>query len=372
MSTKGKDKGVAAGSGPAASRGESLSDDNHLLTRLNLELAYFAGRAWQSREIGGAGVILRFERVIPRRRGLFQPLRHNEITPKFLDRTVRALKRWKYDFVTMDEVCRRAVILAQRRRFVALTFDGGYKDVARAAYPILRHHRVPFTIYVPTAFPDGLGEAWWLALERIIAKEYRVSLIIDQTERHFSVHTLAEKKEAFRFFSSWLRQLPPADLSAAIHDLCKRYSVDLAALTREAMIDWDDLTRLAADPLVTIGSATVNSGALSSLKNPAAEREITMGKVVAEAAFHRDVRHFAYPFGDRDAFGRAHVVMARDTGFSSAVSTIPGIIDTAGRTNLYALPRIAWDGRINSLRAMRVLLSGATFAPVRPTRTSDI
>jgi peptidoglycan/xylan/chitin deacetylase (PgdA/CDA1 family) len=356
----------------AALRGGSLPSDNHLLTGLKLELGYFSGRAWQSREIGGAGAILRFERVIPRRRGWFQPLRANEITPKFLDRTIRALKRWKYDFVTMDEVCRRAVILPQRRRFVALTFDGGYKDVARAAYPILRHHGVPFTVYVPTAFPDGVGEAWWLALEKIIAKEDRVRLVIDRNERHFGGRTLTEKNEAFEFLSSWLRQLAPPELSAAIHDLCKRYSVDLAALTREAMIDWADLVRLAADPLVTIGSSTVNYHLLSSLRDPAAEREMTMGKAVAETAFHRDVRHFAFPFGDRDAFRRTHVVMAREAGFSSAVSTIAGIVDTTGRTNLYALPRIAWDGRLRSLRAMRVLLSGATFAAVRPTRKSEI
>ena len=34
-----------------------------------------------------------------------------------------------------------------------------------------------------------------------------------------------------------------------------------------------------------------------------------------------------------------------------------------------ALPRISWDGRQRSLRAMRVLLSGVTFAPVKPTRS---
>jgi hypothetical protein len=118
---------------------------------------------------------------------------------------------------------------------------------------------------------------------------------------------------------------------------------------------------------VTIGSSTVDYAALSSLKNPETLREMTMGKAVAQTAFQRDVRHFAFPFGDRDSFGRSHVVMAREAGFSSAASAIPGIVDTAGRTNLYALPRIAWDGRIASLRAMRVLLSGATFAPVRPT-----
>ena len=349
-----------------------MPSESSFLTRLKLELAYFSGRAWQSREIGGAGAILRFERVLSRRGGRFQPLKANEITPKFLDRTVRALKRWKYDFVTMDEACRRAVILPQQRRFVCLTFDGAYKDVARAVYPILVHHRVPFTVYVPTAFPDGVGAAWWLALERTIAKENRISLMIDRNERRFSTRTVTEKNETYEFLSSWLRQLPPPELSAAIGDLCRRYSVDLAALTRESMMDWSDLAKIAADSLVTIGCATVNYPALSNLKGSDALREMTMGKAVGEAAFHRDVRHFAFPFGDRDSFRRTHVVMARDAGFSSAVSTIAGIVDSAGRTNLHALPRVAWDGRITSLRAMRVVLSGASFAPVRPMPKAEI
>lgn len=349
-----------------------MPSDHRLLTSLKLELAYFSGRAWQSREIGGAGAILRFERVRPRRRARFQPFAAGEITPRFLDRTIRALKRWKYDFVTMDEVCRRAVILAQPRRFVCLTFDGGYKDVMSAAYPILSRHGVPFTVYVPTAFPDGVGEAWWLALEKMVAREDRLSLMIDDSQRHFAMRTLEEKNDAFEFLTSWLRQLAPAPLSAAINDLCSRYSVDLATLSREAMMDWVDLAKLAADPLVTIGSATVNYPVLSNLKESIALREMTMGKAVAEAAFHREIRHLAFPFGDRNAFRRAHVVLAREAGFSSAVSSIAGIVDTAGRTNLYALPRISWDGRITSLRAMRVVLSGATFGPVQPTRKREI
>ena len=113
-------------------------------------------------------------------------------------------------------------------------------------------------------------------------------------------------------------------MSSAIKDLCKRYSVDLAALSREASLDWDDLAKLAADPLVTIGSATVNYPVLSSLKDAAALREMTMGRAVAEAALPRDVRHFAYPFGDRASFRRQHVAMAEQAGFASAVSTISG------------------------------------------------
>jgi peptidoglycan/xylan/chitin deacetylase (PgdA/CDA1 family) len=348
-----------------------LLSDNPFLARLKLELAYFSGVPWlRGRGVGGAGVVLRFERVRPRRPARFQPLESHEITPDFLDRTIRALKRWKYDIVSIDEVCRRAVTLASRKRFVCLTFDGAYRDVMTSAYPVLSRHGVPFTVYLPTAFPDGLGEAWWLALEEVIARENRLSLVMDRKEQRFNIATTSEKYQLYDFLAGWLRSLDPSDLSTAIKDLCSRYSVDLAALTREASMGWDDLTTLAADPLVTFGSATVNYPILSNLKNAVALREMTMGKAVAQAAFRRDIGHFAYPFGDRAAFRRLHVAMATEAGFASAASAISGIVEAEGRTNLYALPRIAWDGRQRSLRVMRMILSGVTFPPVQPTRSS--
>jgi len=347
----------------------TLESDNRWLTSLKLELAYFSGRAWWGEiENGGAGAILRFRQVRPSSRAAFQPLKAEVITPRFLDRTIRALKRWRYDIVDIDEVCRRAVVMPERKRFVCLSFDGACKDLITHAYPVLSKHRVPFTVYVPTAFPDGVGEAWWLALEAVIAGESRLSLMIERSERHFAIRTVAEKYEVFAFLMGWLRLLPPPELSAAINDLCSRYAVDLAQLSREASMDWADLATLAADPNVTFGSATVNYPVLFNLKDAIARREMSMGRAVAEAAIRREVRHFAYPFGDRSAWRRAHVVMAEELGFASAVSTIAGIVEAEGRTNLHALPRISWDGRRRSLRAMRVLLSGIAFAPMQPTR----
>lgn len=342
-----------------------MASDDRWLERLRLELAWLTGQA--ALHSRGAGVILRFAHVRPRRSGAFQPLREHEITPQFLDRAIRALKRWRYDVLGMDEVCRRAVTLREKRRFVALTFDGAPKDLISFAYPVLARHAVPFTIYVPTAFPDGVGDAWWLALEQVIARESRISLMMGEKEQRFTVAGNAEKRALFSLLEGWLRSLPPAELSAAIADLCTRYRIDLAALSREASMDWEDLAKLAADPLVTIGSATVNYPVLANMKDAAALREITMGKAVAEAAFRRDIRHLAFPFGDRSSFRRSHVVMAEEAGFASAVSTIPGIVDAEGRTNLRALPRISWDGRIRSLRMLRVLASGVAFAPVKPT-----
>jgi peptidoglycan/xylan/chitin deacetylase (PgdA/CDA1 family) len=350
-----------------------LPSENRFLTRARLELAYFSfyARIMQRRR-GGAGVVLRFERVRPFRSQRFQPLRSHEITPRFLDRTIRALKRWKYDIVPIDEVCRRAVTLASPRRFVCLTFDGGYKDLITSAYPILSRHRVPFTVYLPTAFPDGLGEAWWIALEQVIARQSRLSLMMDRAEQRFNIAKTSEKYQIYDFLQGWMRSLEPPALSAAINDLCKRYSIDLARISREASLDWEDLAKLAADPLVTFGSATVNYPALSSLRDADALREMTMGRAVARAALHRDVNHFAYPFGDRGSFRRQHVSMSREAGLTSAATAIPGIVEAEGRTNLHALPRISWDGQQGSLRMMRVILSGFTFPASKRARPHAI
>ena len=350
-----------------------VTSESSFITRAKMELAYFSFYArLKQHQTGGAGVVLRFQHVRPSRTGLFQPQQQHEVTPPFLERTIRALKRWKYDIVTMDEACHRALSPPMRTRFVALTFDGGYKDFAAYAYPLLQRHDVPFALYLPTAFPDGLGEAWWLALEEVIARESRISLVMDRNERHFMIYKTQAKYELFEYLSEWLRALPPADRAFAIKDLCARYSIDIETLSRNAWMNWDDLAMIAADPRATIGNATVNYWALSSLRRADAQREIAMGKAVAEAAFNREVRHFAYPFGDRGAWRRQHVMMTQESGFASAASSIAGVVEPLGRTNLYALPRIAWDGRERSIRMMRVLLSGITFAQIQPTRNNPL
>jgi len=340
-----------------AASGAAVRSGSGAVAGLRRELGYFSGLVrlseWRSR----GGTILRFQRVRPPRSDRFQPLRASEITPQFLDRALGGLRRWNYDVVAMDDVVTRLAQPSAARRFVSLTFDGGTHDFAEFAYPVLARHGVPFTLYLPTAFPDGLGEAWWLGLEQVIARHERIALMIDDRERRFDTADVAGKYQTYHYLEQWLRSLPPAQLSTAIRDLCLRYAVDLAELTRETAMDWLDINALAIDPNVTIGSATVNYTILANMDAVDARREIEMGRAVMQAALGRDVLHFAYPSGDRRSFGDAHLRMAEEAGFASAVTTLPGVIAAGGAAPRYALPRIDWDGR-HPLRFMRAMLAG--------------
>jgi len=332
-----------------------------MLANIGLELAYFSGaaRIVESRT-GGAGVILRFEHVRPRLDGRFQPLKSYEITPQFLESAVLAFGKWGFDILSIDDAIERAQRKSIERRFVCLTFDGGHRDFMTHAYPLLSKHRAPFALYIPTGFVDGIGKAWWLALEQVVARHTRIGLVIDRAERHFNASSLAEKYQLYDYLHGWLHSLPPADLAAAIGDLCGRYSVDLDAVSRDTTLTWQDLAKLARDPQATIGSATVNYPNLAKIKGSLALREMTMGRTVLETALDHSCRHFAYPFGEKCSFGARDLLLAREAGFVSAVTAHPGVIGFEGQSNLMALPRIGWDGRSQSLRVLRVLLSGIT------------
>lgn len=324
-----------------------------------LKLAHYSGFAKiAARWHGGAGVFLKFEHVRPMRPGAFQPLKSNEITPKFLDRAVRALKRSKYDFVSIDEALARAQGQPQPRRFVCLTFDGGHKDFIANAYPVLSKHNVPFAVYVPTAFIDGIGQAWWLALEKIVAQHSRIGLMIGDVENYFSAASVDDKYQVFDLLYGWLRNLSPPEREVAVNDLCSRYGVPIADVSRNMSMNWDDIAKLARDPLATIASATVNYPNLSATKGGTVSREMAMGRTVLESALGRECRHFAYPFGDRESFGARDILLAREAGFISALSSVSVVVREGGHSDFLSLPRIAWDGRRKSTAALRAVMSG--------------
>ena len=174
-----------------------------------LESLYFSGaHAALKPFVGGVGVILTLHHVRPPRPGRFQPNRILEITPRFLTRVVKLLRRSGLDLVSLDEMHRRLTEGDFSRRFVCLTFDDGYRDTLTSAYPILKAAGVPFAVYVATSFPDRLGEFWWLALEAVIAKNDQIGLVIDGENRSFACASVAEKRALFDELYWWLRRRP--------------------------------------------------------------------------------------------------------------------------------------------------------------------
>lgn len=313
--------------------------------------------------VKGVGVILTLHHVRPSRPGGFQPNRLLEVNPEFFSRVIRRLRRSGIDIVSLDEMHRRLTERDFRKRFVCITFDDGYRDVMQWAYPVLKKHNVPFAIYIPTSFPDQIGELWWLALERVIAGQTRIGLLIDGHERRFDCASVSDKRNLFDQLYWWLRaRETESELRAVVRDLCGRYGVDMKALCEELCMTWDELAELSRDPLVTIGAHTVNHVILKKVSEREVRSELDMSRAVIEAAIGVKPQHFAYPVGDPTSAGEREYRIAGELGFKTAVTTNPGVLFRSHRKRLMALPRISLNGEYQRMRYVKVLMSGTATA----------
>ena len=348
---------------------------NKAIIRTGLETLYFSGMHHFMRPlVGGVGSILTMHHVRPRRPDAFQPNRLLEITPKFLEGLLKRLARARIDVISLDEMHQRFISEDFKRRFVCITFDDGYKDVKEYAYPLLRKYKLPFAMYIPTSFPDRLGEMWWLALEAVIAQNSRIGMVINGKDQFFECGSVSEKRELYDAVYGYIRSMKTEDeLRKFVRDLCATYRVDIAAFCRDLCMDWQELGEMAEDPLMTIGAHTVNHVMLKKIASDDVTRaEMEMSRSVLEAALGKRPQHLAYPVGDPTSAGPREFRIAAELGFKTATTTRPGVLFKVHREHLTALPRISVNGEFQQQRYMKVLMSGAGTAIMNRFRRVNV
>lgn len=338
-----------------------MSSLRYKLFRTALEALYFSGAYAVLRPLlGGVGAILMLHHVRPGRSDRFQPNRLLEVTPSYFDDVIRKVRKSRVDIVSLDEAHRRLTERDFSRRFVCITFDDGYRDTLHHAYPILKKHNAPFTVYVATSFADRVGELWWLALEAVVARNDLVGARIEGRDYWFEARTVQEKRAVFDHIYGCLRALKTEDaLRQVVRDMASRHRVDVVSFCRDLCMDWQELAELARDPLVTIGAHTVNHPILAKITDNAVRAELENSRAVIEAATGTRPQHFAYPVGDRTAAGPREFQIAAELGYKTAVTTRPGMIFPEHAGHLLALPRLSLNGEFQHLRHAKVLLSGA-------------
>jgi peptidoglycan/xylan/chitin deacetylase (PgdA/CDA1 family) len=300
-------------------------------------------------------------RVSPEKVRAFEPNRILRITPEFLAEVIVATRSAGFDICAMDEVPER-LSTSEGRPFACFTFDDGYRDNLEHALPVLQRLAVPATVYVPSGFPSGGADLWWITLEHAIRACDSVEVRINGEQLQYETATTAGKTQCFDQIYWKLRCLREDEARRIVARLADRAGVDPAAIARRLIMNWDEVRQLAADPLITIGAHTVGHYALAKLPDGECEREMRESIRGLEEALDFRCRHFAYPYGDEESAGPREFEIAARLGMRTAVTTRKGLIHAGQRDSLYAMPRLSLNGDFQDMRYVDVLMSGAPFA----------
>ena len=268
----------------------------------------------------------------------FAPNRLLEVEPAFLDAALGRIRALGFDLVSLDEAVRR-MARADAPPFVALTFD-----------------RAPFAAFVTTGFADRTARLWWLELEAAV----RAATRIEAAGLTLPAATPEEKAAAFRTLYWHLRGGSEERLRDVIGRLADEAGLDARALVRRLCLDWDGVRALARHPLCTIGAHTLTHPMLAKHHAAVVRREIGESRCRIAMMIGLPVRHFSYPVGDPTSAGAREFAAAAELGFTSAVTTRPGMV--FADSPAHALPRLSLNGNWQSLDSLEILLSGVPFA----------
>lgn len=319
--------------------------------------------------LGHRGIVLMFHHVYPPAPTRLGANAGLEISPATLDHVLSELRAQDYDIVAMDEVPDR---LARPRatRFAALTFDDGGRDLATLAVPVLLRHEAPFTIYVPTAFADGDGVAWWYAAERAALASPRLVLETPGGTRTIKSETWTEKQRAAVELNGILWSLSEPARAETVARVAAQTGLDLHALTRELYMSWDELAQIARVPGCTIGAHTLTHPKLTSLDEPDAAREIASPRAIFRERLGVDVRHIAYPFGGPEACGEREFALARAAGYDTGVTTRRGVLQDGD--DLLRIERVPINGLFQADTMIDALVSGVPTMLERHARALQV
>lgn len=236
------------------------------------------------------GEIWCLHRVLPQRSD-FKSNRDLEIAPDYLEQLIVEKQSQGFRFVDMEAFVAAANGEKREKNLIHITFDDGFEDVFTNAYPILKQHKIPFTLYVTTDMPDGKADLWWLQLEQLA-----------QGDPEWFEKTMKQIYD---------RREPVA---TAMHVITSS-SPDLA-LCQQWSLTWEQIRAMVSEGLCTVGSHGVSHSALSLLSAEDVERELLVSKRRLEEMLDIEVRHFSYP---HSFFSETTHQLVWKAGYSTAV-----------------------------------------------------
>jgi peptidoglycan/xylan/chitin deacetylase (PgdA/CDA1 family) len=282
-----------------------------------------------------------FHRVLPEEdaAGFYNP--YLAITPRSFEDFLAFLSKHFQVQPLAELVPRLHVPNSLGPRCCALTFDDGWEDNHRVAWPILRKFGMPATIFVTAGLTGTSGllpeDRLWRYWQE--ARTEGSLPAFDGILRTYRGAQPAATDDGFSAYRTILKQLPGHQRLELFADLAARFG-ELATPNSSAFMTWDQLKELSGNG-ITLGSHTVTHPSLAYEEDSVIREELGVSKLALEQHLGKKVDSLAYPTG---IFDERVTREAAAAGYTIAVTTESRAVGADAKPLL--LPRVAIDSGV--------------------------
>ncbi len=300
--------------------------------------------------------VLMYHRVIPMKQTGPAVQAGMVVEPDTLDLHLRYLRN-RFELIPLSDLATFHHGDARDLRskpLCALTFDDGWYDFYEYAYPILKMHEAPATVFLPT---DFIGTDRWFWTDRVgflldrIAQSWDLtkcaSLLSDPLLRELVCISGTHETRLERLIGH-LKSYRVEKIEWVLAELSAALGEDSTPPGR-AFLSWEEAQEMFASGLVSFGSHTAGHFLLTTLTEEQVRHELrkSMEALIARNVTNTNFISFSYPNGN---YSERLSEMVREAGYHLAVTTQYGWHCLG--VNAHTIPRISVHQDITSTEAM--------------------
>jgi peptidoglycan/xylan/chitin deacetylase (PgdA/CDA1 family) len=205
-----------------------------------------------------------------------------------------------------------------------ITFDDGYLDNYKIAFPVLRSHGVQGVFFLVTSMVGSCHVPWWdhIAYLMKTAKMRRFSLSYPaKLDINIDKNGLPESLSAV--LQSY-KHPDNSDPARFIQELESESEGDEPPKTQRRFLNWDEAREMNKAGMA-IGSHTHSHLALSLLEPERQYEELSLSRAILKEQLGVEADVLAYPLGHKGSYTEQTAGIAKELGYRAAFSHHGGI-----------------------------------------------
>jgi len=233
---------------------------------------------------------------------------------------------------------------------VLITFDDGYRNNYRHAFPVLTHYGAPAAFFLTSSFVgDRRRRLWFDRLDAAIATS--PARVASWLRAHTRLGDLPLDRAR-----EMIKRLPPQvrdGIVAGVEDATGVRGASAFTADRVEPMLWDEVRAMAHAGML-IGAHTASHQVLGAIAPAHVASEIAACRATIENRGGCACWCFSYPNGEAVDVRRSDADLLKGSGFECAFTQLPGLVDRSSHP--FLLPRLG----VPAAADFRIFLSRAT------------
>lgn len=209
---------------------------------------------------------------------------------------------------------------------ILITFDDGFEDNFKNAFPILKRYNVPATIFISTGYISSNNTFWFDELAYFILNVEDEALV-KVLKYNFKGDVKGEtRREILEEVMEYVKLISNNSRLKLISDL---YAENQFTYKKEHKmicntLTWEQVREMDLS-LISFGSHTVNHPILSQLDDKNLGEELSISKQCIEEKLQHSIDCIAYPVGTHFAFDKKVIDCTKNAQYKLGFSYVSGI-----------------------------------------------